>query len=294
MMLNENDYVLITAAYNEEEHIGDTIKSVLAQTRRPTKWVVVSDGSTDRTDSIVREYAAKTNIIIYLRKKKEKDTPPFISKVQAIRMGYSAIKGMSYQFVGILDADVTFSPDYYEKVISLFGRVPNLGVTGGFIYEQRAGRFQSRPCNTSASVAGAIQLYRRECYEEIGGHHYARYGGEDTICEIIARMKGWKVQAFSDIIVFHHKTGTAKRGVLNDAIRQGKMDYALGTHIYYEILKCLRRWRTKPLILGALTRFTVFIWSSMQRHGRDIPEHVVEFIQQEQRARIIHCFRKRQ
>ena len=294
-MLNENnDYVLITAAYNEEEHIGDTIESVLAQTRRPAKWVIVSDGSTDRTDSIVRDYAAKTNIIFYLRKKKEKGTPAFISKVQAIQMGYSAIKGMSYQFVGILDADVTFSPDYYEKVISLFCRAPKLGVAGGFIYEQRTGRFQSRPYNTSTSVAGAIQLYRRECYEEIGGHHYARYGGEDTICEIIARMKGWKVQAFSDIIVFHHKTGAAKRGVLSDAIRQGKMDYALGTHINYEILKCLRRLRMNPLLFGALTRFTAFIWSSMQRHERDIPEHVVEFIQQEQRARIMHFFRRRQ
>jgi hypothetical protein len=95
-------------------------------------------------------------------------------------------------------------------------------------------------------VAGAIQLFRRECYEEIGGHHFARYGGEDTICEIIARMKGWSVYALPECIVFHHKTGTMKRGVLGDAIRQGKMDYALGTHLVYESLKCVRRLQARP------------------------------------------------
>ena len=290
MALKQDEYVLITAAYNEEEYIGGTIESVLGQTRRPVKWIIVSDGSTDLTDSIVRGYAAKYSFIIYLRKEKEKDTSGFISKVQAIQMGYAAVKGMPYRFIGILDGDVTFSPDYYNAILSYFDREPGLGIAGGVIYEQRAGRFQNRPFNTSASVAGAIQLFRRECYEEIGGHHFARYGGEDTICEIIARMKGWNVYALSECIVFHHKTGTMKRGAFSDAIRQGKMDYALGSPLFYEILRCVRRLRARPLLLGSLIRFTVFIWLSLQRQERDIPEHLVEFAQQEQRRRIKHFF----
>lgn len=284
----QHDYVLITAAYNEEEHISGTIESVLAQTRQPVKWVIVSDGSTDLTDSIVCKYAAMTSIIMFLRKQKEQSTTPFISKVKALHMGYAAVKGTPYGFIGTLDADITLGSDYYQKVISRFDLEPRLGIAGGFIYEKHTGRFQNRRFNTSMSVAGAIQLFRRECYEEIGGHHFARYGGEDTICEILARMKGWRSHAFSDFIVFHHKTGAAKRGAIGDAIRKGKLDYALGSHGLYEILKCVRRLWASPFFLGALARFMSFMWSTIQRHERDIPEHVVKFTQQEQRARIKH------
>ena len=52
-------YVLITPARNEEAFIELTMKSVVNQTVRPVKWVIVSDGSTDSTDAIVKKYAAE-------------------------------------------------------------------------------------------------------------------------------------------------------------------------------------------------------------------------------------------
>ena len=56
-MGNTLNYVLITPARNEAAFIEQTIESVVAQTARPAKWVIVSDGSTDGTDEIVGRYA---------------------------------------------------------------------------------------------------------------------------------------------------------------------------------------------------------------------------------------------
>jgi len=49
-------YVLITPARNEEAFIEKTLQSVIKQTILPAKWVIVNDGSTDATSSIVRPY----------------------------------------------------------------------------------------------------------------------------------------------------------------------------------------------------------------------------------------------
>src|ERR1700690_1119179 len=214
--MSQSEYVLITSAYNEEGHIGATIEAVLAQSIVPNKWVIVSDGSTDKTDTIIKQYAERYNFIEYIRREKTGASPGFASKVGALHKGYTALLGNSYQLIGILDADITFDRDYYERVISKLNEDARLGIAGGFIYERFKGVFMSRPLNTKTSVAGAIQLFRRECYETIGGHMVLPYGGEDWLCEIMARKNGWAVTAFPDIKEYHHETGDAKRGGLKN------------------------------------------------------------------------------
>jgi len=191
--MSSYDYVLITAAYNEVANIGGTIEAILAQTLKPRVWVIVSDGSTDGTDSIAQRYAQRTNFIKVIQRERSEREAGFVSKVAAIKEGYKLLQASSYRFIGILDADITLGPSYYDKVISLLHQDPVLGIAGGFIYDLYGGQFKNRPSNTKDSVAGGIQLFRSECYETIGGHRPARFGGEDWICEIIARMNGWKV-----------------------------------------------------------------------------------------------------
>jgi len=248
--MSDSDYVLITAAYNEGAHISATIEAVLEQSVTPHKWVIVSDGSTDNTDTIIKQYSKRRNFIEYIRREKTGTSPSFVSKVSAIQAGYKAVFGKPYRFIGILDADITFGRDYYERVIGKFREDKRLGIAGGFIYECRGHVFRSRPSNTRISVAGAIQLFLKECYEAIGGHVPLPYGGEDWICEILARKNGWAVTAFPDIVAYHHKPGETKRGVLKDAIRQGRMDYAFGSHPLFEIVKCSRRVQERPSFHG--------------------------------------------
>lgn len=290
----EIGYVLITAAYNEGAHIGATIEAVLAQSVPPQKWVIVSDGSTDNTDAIIRQYSERGNFIQYLRRKKTGTSASFGSKVCAIQAGYKALSGTPYRFVGILDADITFGRDYYERVITKLREEVRLGIAGGYIYERRGQRFRSRPSNTRTSVAGAIQLFRKECYEAIGGHVPLPYGGEDWMCEILARKNGWAVAAFPDIAAYHHKPSEAKRGALKDAIRQGRMDYAVGSHPLFEIVKCIRRVQERPFFLRALFRLFGFAWSAIKREQVVASAEIVDYLRTEQKKRLgvkIHALR---
>jgi len=284
--MSHSDYVLITAAYNEGEHINATIESVLAQSVVPQKWVIVSDGSTDNTDSIIKHYAERHNFIEYKRREKTDTSTGFASKVYAIHAGYAALPGTSYQFIGILDADITLDRNYYKQIIHKFNEDTRLGIAGGYIYERRKDDFRSRPSNTATSVAGAIQLFRRECYETIGGHVPLPYGGEDWICEIMARKNRWMVMAFPEIVAYHHKPGASKRGALKDALRQGKMDYAVGSHPLFELAKCVRRVKEKPYFLRALFRLFGFTWSVIKGDRIAVSADVALYLRLEQINRL--------
>jgi len=275
------DYVLITAAKNEERYIEGTIKSVLAQNVLPKRWVIISDGSTDQTDQIVAKYTANQEFIKFTRRE-SKNYTGFASKVHALNLGYKLLNDLTYDFIGHLDADVSFDREYYEEILAKFRQNPALGLAGGFIFEQRNGRFQSRPFNSNKSVAGSIQLFRRNCYEAIRGFIPLEAGGEDWYAEVMARMKGWRVEAFPELRVFHHKPSKAARGLLRDSLRQGIMDYSLGSHPLFELSKCIRRIRERPFLVVAFTRLVGFAWCYWRRQKRQVPFQFIRYIRREQ------------
>ena len=285
-------YALVTATWNEEKYIRHTIDAVLNQTILPNAWVIVSDGSTDGTDEIIKETATRSDFVVYIRKERTQEQKGFASKVYAIREGLKHLKNVSYSFIGHLDSDVSFAPNYYEQVLRKFDDEPRLGIAGGFILEERAGRFKSRPSNTTRSVAGAIQLFRKECYEAIGGFLPLPLGGEDWYAEIIARMRGWKVAAFPELKVLHHKPSVATRGILRENSRQGLLDYSFGTHPLFEIVKCVRRMKEKPFVLGALVRMSRFLWAYCRLEKRPVSDELVTYLRREQLGRLYAaCFR---
>src|SRR5947207_9908009 len=123
-------YVLITPARNEEAHIEATIKSVVAQPSRPVKWVIVSDGSTDRTDEIVKRYAAAHDWIELVRMP-ERTERHFAGKVHAFNAGLERVGESKSDLIGNLDGDVSFEADYFEYLLGRFARNPRLGVADG-------------------------------------------------------------------------------------------------------------------------------------------------------------------
>lgn len=283
-MLNSY-YVLITAARNEEKYIEATIKSVLSQTILPKKWVIVSDGSTDRTDEIVLRYSAQYDFIDFHRRDVD-NKADFSSKVFALKHGYLRLQDANYDFIGILDADVSFGPSYYQDILKQFAKTPRLGIGGGFVHESYKGTFRSRPSNAKYSVAGAIQLFRHECYEMIGGITPSRVGGEDWIAEISARMIGWEVRAFPELVVYHHKSSVSTRGFVQESLRQGIMDYVVGSHPLFEIIKCVRRIKTKPFFVHSIFRMYGYMKSWLQSSERAVPPDVMDFLRREQLSRI--------
>jgi poly-beta-1,6-N-acetyl-D-glucosamine synthase len=284
-MSEHGAYVLVTAAYNEEAYIERTIRAVIQQTHLPRKWVIVSDASWDRTDQIVTEYAGHYGFIELLRMG-EKHVHNFASKVCALNRGVDCLKDLDYDFIGILDADVSFEPSYFGLLLDQFGRDPCLGLAGGFIHEERNGRFSARVGNSIRSVAGAIQLFRRECFDKLGGFVPLEYGGEDWCAEIIAKMNGWRVEAYPTLKVFHHKGIGARARGLRPWYREGLADYSLGSHPLFEVLKCFRRLGVRPYVLGALARFSGFLSAYCRREKRSAPVAVVEYLRSEQKARL--------
>lgn len=279
-------YVLITAARNEAVYIVRTIESVLSQTVPPVKWVIVSDGSNDGTDDIVKHYASQHDFIDFQRRDVDNNKADFASKVFALQHGYLRLQNENYDFIGILDADVSFGPSYYQNILKQFANNPRLGIGGGFVHENYKGYFLSRQSNTVDSVAGAIQLFRRECYEAIGGITPSRVGGEDWIAEIYARMNGWGVKAFPEFVVYHHKSSTSTRGLVRESLRQGIMDYAVGSHPLFEIVKCIRRIKQRPFFVCSFLRMCGYAQSWLQGKERAITPEAMAFLKREQLIRI--------
>jgi biofilm PGA synthesis N-glycosyltransferase PgaC len=278
-------YVLMTSAYNEEATIERVIQSVLAQTQRPELWVVVSDGSSDGTDAIIQKYASEHRFIRYLRMTRDPGRS-FGSKVLALHSASRILEDVPAEFIGNLDADVTIEPTYFEGLIAQFERQPRLGIAGGFVLEDSGSGFRNRLTNREYSVAHAAQLVRRECYKEIGGYAVLEYGGEDWHAQTSARMKGWQARAFPDLKIFHHRHTGEGDNLLRHRFRQGRMDYAFGSDLLFELLKCVRRLPEKPIALGGLTRFAGFAWAIVRRDARPVASEFIAFLRKEQRGKM--------
>lgn len=282
-------YVLFTAARNEEAHIEKTIRSVIAQTVLPAKWVIVSDGSVDRTDELVNQYARTHDFILLLRRSADPERN-YGSKVRALKVAYEQFANLQYDFLGNLDADVSFGPTYYEEALSKFGENERLGVVGGMRFDLWNGRFRKlRPALNSAG--GPTQLFRRECYEEIGGYLPFRFGGEDTVAETMARMHGWDVETFPNLEVFHYRfTGTAGGGQVQAKFKAGILAHAMGYHPLFEAARCAFRLFDEPPLIGSFALLAGFCWASLKRYERQVPDNFVRYLRAEQLARLRSVF----
>jgi len=279
-------YALITPARNEEAYIEKTVRSVISQTILPTKWIIVSDGSTDHTNSIVSKYLSQCTFIELLCLQ-HNEFWGFGSKAKAIEAGYAKIRESDFDFIGNLDADITFNNRYYESVLNRFSQNNRLGIAGGMIAELYKDRFEVLKYNTK-SVAGAVQLFRRKCYDEIGGYIPLKYGGIDAVAEIMARMHGWEIESFLDIIAYHHRRiGGTNAGLLYSRFHFGIRDYSLGTHPMFMILKSIDRLREKPRLVGGMLMLCGYMWEFIKREKQSVPDNVVKFLRKEQKERMV-------
>ena len=287
---DSREYVLMTAAYNEEASIAQTIESVIAQSILPKRWVIVSDASSDRTDEIVNAYAANHDFICFLRRSRAPGRS-FGSKVSALQQGCKLLDDVDSEFIGNLDADVTIGPTYFQDLIARFDQNPRLGVVGGYVYEESNGEFRSRRGNRTYSIAHAGQFLRRECYRAIGGYVVLEYGGEDWHAQTSARMLGWEASAFPEIKILHHRhTGTGDN-VVRHRFRQGRMDYSFGSRPLFETLKCLERLPDAPFLIGGFARLAGFFWSCILREKRPVSAEFMAFLRKEQTGKLASLFR---
>jgi hypothetical protein len=275
---------LVTPARNEAALIKETLKCMVMQTVTPVRWVIVSDGSTDGTDEVVQAYATQYAWIEYVRMPERRERH-FAGKVQAFNAGYEKLAGLDYDVIGNLDADITFEEEYIAFLLGKFQENPRLGVAGTPF---REGNEQYDYRFTSIEhVSGACQLFRRQCFEEIGGYRPIQLGGIDLIAVITARMKGWQTRCFLEKVCHHHRRiGTAQRGALAGAFKGGVGDYRLGGHPIWEVCRTVHQVTRKPIVIGGCLRLLGFLWAMTKRMDKAIPEEVVRFRRGEQMRRL--------
>jgi biofilm PGA synthesis N-glycosyltransferase PgaC len=283
--MNASRYVLLTAARNEEDYITETIKSVVSQTVLPMEWIIVSDGSTDRTDEIIREFASRFSFIKLLRNQSATGRT-FAAKARSINMAYARIIITEYAFVGILDADVSFEPSYYQAIIQRFEADPRLGIAGGILFDRVGTSYFRQSPSTEWSVSGPIQMFRRLCFEEIGGYLPVR-NGVDAVAEVMARMNGWKIRTFPDLAVLHHReTGSRGTTALKRHFRSGEESYRLGYHLFFFLGTCLFRTMQKPYLIGSTAALCGYCWNWINRSPLEVPQSVVTYLKAEQMGRL--------
>lgn len=282
-------YVLITPAKDEAATIELTIKSVLSQTRLPKEWVIVSDRSIDATDDIVRRYESEYPFIRLVRLE-HKSRRSFASVVHAFNVGLNSLRSSDYDFIGFVDADVRFGPDYYQTLMDRFMTDPRLGLAGGLVIDVVNGKL--RPGRQYLKdVAGATQFFRRSCFDSLGGLVCLPEGGWDAITCYEARYNGYDTATFSDLVVEHHKPRNSSEGnMIRRNWQHGVRDYAWGCHPVFELGKCVSRLAESPLVIGATLRFLGFSWSMLRRRKRVLSAQLVNIVRSEQLGRIFRKF----
>jgi biofilm PGA synthesis N-glycosyltransferase PgaC len=287
-------YVLITPARDEAAHIRQTLESIVAQTVLPLKWVIVSDGSTDGTDEIVQEYVARYDWIEFLRMP-ERQERHFGGKVCAFNAGYTRVQPLEFDVIGNLDGDSSFERDYIEYLLGKFAQNSRLGVAGTNYVEDawdNALKHDYRFANVE-DVTGQCQLFRRECFEAIGGYKPSKHGGVDLIATISARMHGWETRVYTDKNLIHHRQqGTAQFNKFLVEFSNGRKDYMFGSHPFYAICRAAYRLTKKPFILGGCLLFIGYFWAMLKGTEKIVSPEFTAFRRQEQKARLGRLLRR--
>jgi glycosyltransferase involved in cell wall biosynthesis len=278
-------YVIITPARNEEILIADTIQAVISQTLRPLRWVIVNDGSTDKTGQIIESYIKKYDFIRLVNLERDGDRN-FGRKAVAFSHGLVTLQNLDYEYIGNLDADISIAPDYYNNIIQYFNTDAKLGIVGGIVYTKIGKRLVT--CDeTLDSVAGAVQLFRRSCFEAIGGYLPLKLGGIDTVAEIKARMLGWTVRKLPDQRVFEQRRmGSPMASPLGIKLREGRQFYSLGYGLLFFTLRCIYRFKDKPFIIGSIAALYGFVESFLRRQPVLPQKDIVAYLKSEQRQRL--------
>lgn len=283
---NNLRYVLITPGRNEARFIENTLKSVVSQTVFPLKWVIVNDGSTDATAEIVARYAKRHSWIELVNRPVRKERH-FAAKVQAFNVGLERVKQLEYEIIGNLDADVSLDADHFEFLLSKFGQDSRLGVAGTVFTEPDGYNSAIDSFEGQTYVSGQCQLFRRQCFEEIGGYVPSKIGGIDWMAVTTARMVGWKTRSFREKSFLHHRAlGTADRGVIGSNFAYGKKDYILGGHPLWQIFRCMYRMTKRPCVVGGLALFAGYLAAFLSRMDRPVSPKLMRFHRTEQMLKL--------
>jgi len=283
-MANRMTYVVVTPVRDEEEHIISTIESMIKQTVRPREWVIVNDGSKDDTGKIIDEYAGRYEWIKALHRADRGFRKAGGGVVDAFNDGYRALTCGTWEFIVKFDGDLTFDERYFEGCLKEFQLDAELGVGGGVIcyIENGEKRFEEAP---SFHVRGATKVYRKACWEHIGGLLQAP--GWDTFDEIKANSLGWKTRSFPHLHLIHQRDTGSADGLWPSLVKYGRANYICGYHPLFMVSKCVFRVGRKPYLIGSIGLMYGFVSGYAKRIPQVEDPAAIKYLRNQQMSRLL-------
>jgi glycosyltransferase involved in cell wall biosynthesis len=276
-------YVIITPVRDEESYVEETVRSVASQTVLPTEWIIVNDGSSDRTGAILDQCATRLPWMQVIHRPNRGFRKSGGGVIEAFNEGYNALSRGDWEFVVKLDGDLTLPANYFEKCFEHFLEQPRLGIGGGVICHEVGGALKVE-ANPKFHVRGATKIYRRACWEAIGGLWSAP--GWDTIDEAKANMLGWKSDSFGELRLRHHRvTGTAD-GLIRDRIKHGLACYISGYHPLFVAASCMYRIVQKPYVIGSFAMGYGFVKAYVNHVPRVDDTRLITYMRSQQLRRL--------
>jgi len=283
MSASSINYVVISPVRDEEAFIRFTVDCMARQTIVPKEWVLINDGSSDKTGEILAEYARQYPWIRVVHRANRGFRKAGGGVVEAFNAGYDALQFRDWDFLVKLDGDLSFEPDYFEKCFQNFEKEPRLGVGGGVICYLENGVKEFEP-SPAFHVRGATKIYKRGCWDAIGGFWPAP--GWDTMDEVKANMLGWTTRSFLDLHIVHfRRTGTAD-GQWAGLVKNGRANYICGYHPLFMISKCIGRLVKKPYLIGAIGLFYGFLSGYWKRIPQVDDLKTISYLRRQQLGRL--------
>lgn len=244
--MKQTTFVVITPVRNERDNLPKTIASFEAQTIRPACWVLVDDGSSDGTSEIVDDAAARHDWIKAVHRPDRGFRQPGTGVVETFNAGRAALGEVPFDYIVKFDADLDFEPDYFQRCFEKFDANPRLGIGGGLICRREASGLVAESFSDPIfHVRGATKIYRRACWEQLGG--LVKAPGWDTIDELKANMLGWQTWTFKDLKIHQLKDTGSADGNWKNWVKNGVANYNSGYHPVFMAAKCVRRLFNRPI-----------------------------------------------
>ncbi len=276
-------YVVVTPARDEEDTLPHTIESMRNQSILATRWILVDDGSTDRTLEIAREAEAELPWLTVVSRQNRGHRALGGGVVDTFDEGFSHLGDVEWDYVVKLDADLSFEPDYFERLLRRFDETPRLGMASGKTFLVENGHKKIEWCHDE-HVRGPAKMYRAECYADIEGLVAVR--GWDMIDETRAQMRGWETRSFTDIELIHHRPIDGRQSnVLASRYQMGELYHFLGYHPAYHMARSLRSaLQDFPLLVGGIALLLGYVSAALRGRPR-YDEDYVRFVRKKQMQR---------
>jgi len=285
--------LLISPVRNEAAHLELIADAVARQTRPPDLWVVVNDNSTDSTPEILANLAARIDFLEVLNTAelpaagRVKDRLATAAAPRTFNLGLHNVAWQSFTHIAKLDGDTELPPDYFKRLLAEFARDPELGLAGGVYADPDpdgdGDGWKIVKMPSEYHVAGTLKCYSIECFQAIGGVQERL--GWDTIDETYARMRGYRTQAFPELVVHHHRPRGSADGTLRGRARHGQCAYIAQFTLPWVTLRAFKVGRTQPWGLSGLAFLYGYVRSAIRRVPRVEDPEFRRFVRGELRER---------